>query len=53
MMLVKGCHRCWVDLCINKDTYGEYRQCVQCGYIGGLEPSALLVDTTKPERKAA
>ena len=38
MMLLKRCLRCWGGLRINKDIYGEYKQCVQCGYMEDLDP---------------
>ena len=40
MVLLKGCPRCRGDLRVNEDTYGEYKQCVQCGYIEDMEPVA-------------
>ena len=53
MMLLKGCHRCRGDLRINKDIYGEYKQCVQCGYMEGIEPRAVPLTAARPEKKAA
>ena len=38
MMLLKGCPRCRGDLRINRDMYGEYKQCVQCGFMEDMEP---------------
>ena len=56
MMLLKGCPRCRGDLHINKDIYGEYKQCVQCGYMEDLEPRntrTLPATTAKTGKKAA
>lgn len=53
MMLLKGCPRCRGDLRVGKDFYGEYKQCVQCGYMEDLEPRTLLAATAKTDKKAA
>ena len=47
MMLLKGCPRCRGDLHINKDTYGDYKQCVQCGYLEDMDPNAVPVAAAK------
>ena len=31
------CVRCSGDLCRNRDFYGEYKQCLQCGYVIDVE----------------
>ena len=31
------CVRCSGDLCRNRDFYGEYMQCLQCGYVIDVE----------------
>ena len=36
MLKLKACPRCEGDLHINRDMYGPYRQCLQCGYMGDL-----------------
>ncbi len=33
MMYLKGCPRCKGDLQSNRDTYGTYQKCIQCGFI--------------------
>ncbi len=33
MMYFKACPRCKGDLYTNSDLYGEYKECLQCGYI--------------------
>ncbi len=35
--MLRGCPRCRGDIRTNKDMYGYYRQCVQCGYLEDLE----------------
>ena len=32
MLTLKGCPRCQGDMNTNKDMYGEYMECLQCGY---------------------
>lgn len=53
MMMLKGCPRCRGDVRINKDTYGEYKQCVQCGYMQDLDSRAVPAVAAKLEKKAA
>lgn len=53
MILLKECPRCRGDLRIGKDFYGEYKQCVQCGYMEDLEPRIPQSTATKTGRKAA
>ena len=33
MMYFKACPRCKGDLYTNRDVYGEYKECLQCGYM--------------------
>ena len=43
MLELKACPRCAGDLHKNRDLYGNYVSCLQCGYMKDLpEPSALL-----------
>ena len=41
MWQVKGCPRCGGDVFIDRDHYGWYRECLQCGYMGTLDVSQL------------
>lgn len=38
MVDLRACTRCRGDLHGNQDRYGEYRQCLQCGYVVDIEP---------------
>ena len=40
MMLLKVCPRCRGDMFTNRDRYGEYRQCIQCG---------CMIDVVRPK----
>ena len=56
MMLLKGCPRCRGDLHINRDMYGDYKQCVQCGYMEDMESRTnrtLSATAVKTAKKAA
>ena len=33
MLLFKSCPRCWGDLHLDKDRYGVFLTCLQCGYL--------------------
>lgn len=33
MIFFKACPRCHGDLHINQDMYGQYKECLQCGYM--------------------
>lgn len=42
MLWLKGCPRCNGDLCEEKDMYGPYIDCLQCGhYLSEAEEVAL------------
>lgn len=32
-MFLKGCPKCMGDMLLNKDAYGQYVTCLQCGYM--------------------
>ncbi len=40
MWKLKSCTRCGGDVLIDKDHYGWYMQCLQCGYLWDLEELA-------------
>lgn len=37
VLKMKSCPRCNGDIAIDKDIYGWYEKCIQCGYLGFLE----------------
>ena len=49
MILLKGCPRCRGDLKTDKDFYGEYRECLQCGYMEDIDRANRNQEPT-PER---
>ena len=43
MLYLKSCPRCKGDMNSNRDMYGEYRECLQCGNMIDIEkPSSLF-----------
>lgn len=46
MLALKACPKCKGDMVSDRDMYGAYRQCLQCGYMMDLPMEA-------PARKAA
>ena len=56
MLVLKGCPRCRGDVYYERDYYGMYRQCIQCGFMEDFEDSreqATAAVAVKPNRKAA
>ncbi len=43
MLYLKQCPRCKGDMHMNRDIYGTYKECLQCGH---------MVDIEKPNRFA-
>ena len=37
MLYLKSCPRCQGDMSTNRDLYGMYRECLQCGHIVDVE----------------
>lgn len=37
MIWFKSCRRCGGDLSLEKDDYGSYMLCIQCGFHGDIE----------------
>ena len=42
MLEIKSCPRCLGDMLTNRDMYGDYKQCLQCGFLRDLEPPAKV-----------
>ena len=52
MFYFKGCPRCKGDLHSNRDMYGSYDECLQCGYMRDIEePNKLLATLSEVVRK--
>ena len=46
MLKLKYCPRCKGDVIVDRDHYGWYEQCIQCGYTGDLQS---IVDVQKQQ----
>ena len=45
MVMFKACPRCMGDMHVNKDMYGEYRECLMCGFMADIaKQSAIGID---------
>jgi len=42
VMKFKSCPKCKGDVIIDRDQYGWYEQCMQCGYLSDLEDMVLV-----------
>jgi len=41
MLRLKSCPKCHGDVRFDRDQFGWYEQCIQCGFVRDLEPVAL------------
>ncbi len=53
MVLLKSCPRCKGDLAAERDVYGPYLECLQCGYMRELEPAARTRRQSRPSPSAS
>ncbi len=52
MMELKSCPKCHGDMFLDRDNYGAFRQCLQCGLIKDLvDPSAIVTQPMQPKAK--
>ena len=42
MIMFKACPRCQGDMHQNRDMYGEYRECLMCGYMTDIRKPSLF-----------
>ena len=47
MLQLKACPRCEGDLHTNRDMYGSYRQCIQCGYMRDIPRADQVLRSLK------
>ena len=57
-MFLKACKRCGGDMHINRDIYGEYKECLQCGLMLDMVSSgdvlaASIAESKKRRKKVA
>ncbi len=53
MFYFKGCPRCKGDVYVEKDSYGTYRKCIQCGRMQELELRRPGANRRKGDKLAA
>ena len=51
MIGFKGCPKCHGDLYLNKDMYGKYISCLQCGYMKDLPPESMELKESAVESR--
>ena len=42
MVQFRACPRCQGDLNVRRDMWGEYRQCLQCGFSQDIQPEPKM-----------
>ena len=47
MLYLKACQRCKGDMHSNRDMYGPYQECLQCGHMVYLEQPRRLLRAQK------
>ncbi len=54
MLYLKACPRCKGDVSANRDMYGEYRECLQCGHMVDIEkPDGIFAIPVALKKKVA
>ena len=48
MLYLKGCPRCKGDMHDNRDLSGNYKECLQCGYMVDVEKANTLQSPSLP-----
>ena len=51
MLRIKICPRCTGNVLLDKDQYGWYEQCLQCGYLRDLETIVAVKQRRADEGK--
>lgn len=52
MVMFKACPRCNGDMHVNRDVYGEYRECLMCGFMADVPtPSTLGIKMAGAKKK--
>ena len=54
ILSLKSCPRCKGDMQSNRDMYGSYVECLQCGHMQDIEqPNTLLASLSGYKKKVA
>ena len=52
MILLKGCPKCRGDLIIDRDAFGRYFKCLQCGLLKDMTEGYETAINTDPDRES-
>ena len=52
MLRLKSCPRCKGDIRLDRDQYGWYEECFQCGYVRDLKKVVASRDGIEEKKKA-
>ena len=53
MFRLKGCLRCGGDIIFNRDQFGWYEDCIQCGHQSNVDIQNELIEELFENRKRA
>ena len=53
MFFFKACPKCKGDMHLDRDVYGAFCKCLQCGQITDVPAPVAVVRQTKPQKLAA
>jgi len=52
MLKLKNCPRCEGDIRVDRDQYGWYEECIQCGYICDLKSIVTIQEQNSEKKKS-
>ena len=52
MFFFKACTKCQGDMCVDRDRYGTYVSCLQCGSLKEVKADESIVSHTNPQAAA-
>ena len=52
MLKLKNCPRCEGDIRVDRDQYGWYEECIQCGYICDLKSIVTIQEQNSGKKKS-
>lgn len=47
---LKSCPKCGGDVRVDRDEYGWFEQCIQCGHTHDLEPISIIPRKNHPQK---
>ncbi len=46
MLMLKACKKCHGDMYLQSDTYGQFKQCLQCGFVQDMDAQPAVAAQT-------